>query len=83
MAVELRKIICSTNTVGVTKRPLPTRRAATRHPLAGPTGRGQPRWLARCVYDHRDHARKTVPRTSRKEVHRHQAYGHTTNHQTG
>ena len=45
--------------------------------------RSQARWVARCVYDHRDHLRKTVPRTSRKEVHRHKAYGHTTNHQTG
>ena len=35
------------------------------------------------LYDHRDHLIKTVPRTSRKEVRRHKAYGHTTNHQTG
>ncbi|MGH3698973.1 MAG: hypothetical protein ACRDQY_05790 [Pseudonocardiaceae bacterium] len=34
------------------------------------------------VYDHREHLIKTVPRTSRKEVRRHKAYGHTTNHQT-
>ena len=35
------------------------------------------------VYDHRDHLIKTIPRTSRKEVRRHKAYGHTTNHKTG
>ena len=35
------------------------------------------------VYDQRDHLIKNVPRTSRKEVRRHKAYGHTTNHQTG
>jgi hypothetical protein len=35
------------------------------------------------VYDQRDHLIKHVPRTSRKEVHRHKAYGHTTNHKTG
>lgn len=35
------------------------------------------------VYDQRDHLIKHVPRTSRKEVARHKAYGHTTNHKTG
>ena len=35
------------------------------------------------VYDHHDHLIKTIPRTSRKEVRRHKAYGHTTNHRTG
>ena len=35
------------------------------------------------VYDQRNHLIKTVPRTSRKEVHRHKAYGHTTNQKTG
>jgi hypothetical protein len=35
------------------------------------------------VYDHRDQLIKNVPRTSRKEVRRHKAYGHTTHHQTG
>jgi hypothetical protein len=35
------------------------------------------------IYDHHDHLIKTVPRTSRKEVTRHKAYGHTTNHKTG
>jgi hypothetical protein len=35
------------------------------------------------VYDHRDHLIKAVPRTSRKKVHRHKTYGHTTNHKTG
>jgi hypothetical protein len=35
------------------------------------------------VYDHREHLIKHVPRTSRKEVTRHKAYGHTTNHKTG
>jgi hypothetical protein len=35
------------------------------------------------VYDHRDHLIKTIPRTSRKEVARHKAYGHTTNQKTG
>jgi hypothetical protein len=35
------------------------------------------------VYDHRDPLIKTVPRTSRKEVTRHKAYGHTTNRKTG
>ena len=35
------------------------------------------------VYDHHDQLIKNVPRTSRKEVRRHKAYGHTTNHQTG
>jgi hypothetical protein len=34
------------------------------------------------VYDHREHLIKHVPRTSRKEVTRHNAYGHTTNHKT-
>jgi hypothetical protein len=34
------------------------------------------------VYDQRDHLIKNVPRTSRKEVRRHKAYGHT-HHQTG
>jgi hypothetical protein len=34
------------------------------------------------VYDQRDHLIKNVPRTSRKEVRRHKAYGHTTNHTT-
>jgi hypothetical protein len=28
------------------------------------------------VYDHRDHLIKTIPRTNRKEVTRHKAYGH-------
>jgi len=32
-----------------------------RHPLAGPTGRGQARWVARCVYDHRDHCARLSP----------------------
>ncbi len=95
--VEIRKIICSTNP-RVTQRPLPTRRASQRplpdrtscaqvplprHPLAGPTGRGQARWVARCVYDHRDHLRKTVPRTSRKEVHRHNGTHHVDQTDTG
>jgi hypothetical protein len=31
------------------------------------------------VYDQHDHLIKTVPRSSRKDVHRHKAYGHTTN----
>jgi hypothetical protein len=35
------------------------------------------------VYDHRNHLIKHVPRTSRKEVRRHKAYGHTTNQKTG
>jgi transposase InsO family protein len=35
------------------------------------------------VYDQRDHLIKHVPRTSRKEVTRHKAYGHTTHHKTG
>ena len=35
------------------------------------------------VYDHHDHLIKHVPRTSRKEVTRHKAYGHTTNRKTG
>ncbi|MGH3673924.1 MAG: hypothetical protein ACRDSH_25365 [Pseudonocardiaceae bacterium] len=35
------------------------------------------------VYDHHEHLIKTVPRTSRKQVRRHKAYGHTTNHKTG
>lgn len=35
------------------------------------------------VYDQRDHLIKTVPRTSRKEVRRRKAYGHTTNQKTG
>jgi hypothetical protein len=35
------------------------------------------------VYDQRNQLIKTVSRTSRKEVHRHKAYGQTTNHQTG
>jgi hypothetical protein len=35
------------------------------------------------VYDPREHLIKTVPRTSRKEVRRHKAYGHTTNQKTG
>jgi hypothetical protein len=34
------------------------------------------------VYDHRDQLIKNAPRTSRKEVRRHKAYGHTTNHTT-
>jgi hypothetical protein len=34
------------------------------------------------VYDHRDQLIKTIPRTSRKEVRRHKAYGHTTNRKT-
>jgi hypothetical protein len=35
------------------------------------------------IYDQRDHLIQTVPRTSRKEVRRHKAYGRTTNHTTG
>jgi transposase InsO family protein len=35
------------------------------------------------LYDQHDHLIKTVPRTSRKEVRRHKAYGHTTNQKTG
>jgi transposase InsO family protein len=35
------------------------------------------------VYDQHDHLIKHVPRTSRKEVTRHKAYGHTTNQKTG
>jgi len=35
------------------------------------------------LYDHHDHLIKTLPRTSRKEVRRHKAYGHTTNQKTG
>ncbi|MGH3814459.1 MAG: hypothetical protein ACRDUV_18730, partial [Pseudonocardiaceae bacterium] len=35
------------------------------------------------VYNQHDHLIKNVPRTSRKEVRRHKAYGHTTNHKTG
>jgi hypothetical protein len=35
------------------------------------------------VDDQRDHLIKTVPRTSRKEVTRHKAYGHTTNRKIG
>jgi hypothetical protein len=34
------------------------------------------------VYDQRNQLIKNVPRTSRKEVHHHKAYGHTTNHTT-
>jgi hypothetical protein len=34
------------------------------------------------LYDQRNHLIKNVPRTSRKEVRRHKAYGHTTNHTT-
>jgi hypothetical protein len=34
------------------------------------------------VYDQRNHLIKNVPRTSRKEVRRHKAYGHTTSHTT-
>jgi hypothetical protein len=34
------------------------------------------------VYDQRDNLIKNVPRTNRKEVHRHKAYGHTTSHTT-
>jgi hypothetical protein len=34
------------------------------------------------IYDQRNHLIKNVPRTSRKEVRRHKAYGHTTNHTT-
>jgi hypothetical protein len=33
------------------------------------------------VYDQRNQLIKNVPRTSRKEVHHHKAYGHTTNTQ--
>lgn len=33
--------------------------------------------------DHHEHLIKTVPRTSRMEVRRHKAYGHTTNRKTG
>ena len=36
----------------------------------------------RRVYDHHDQLIKNVPGTSRKEVARHKAYGHTTNRQT-
>jgi hypothetical protein len=35
------------------------------------------------VYDQRNHLIKNVPRTSRKELRRHKAYGHITNHHTG
>jgi hypothetical protein len=35
------------------------------------------------VYGHRDHLIKHAPRTSRKEVRRHKAYGHTANRKTG
>jgi hypothetical protein len=35
------------------------------------------------LYDQHDQLIKTVPRTSRKEVTRHKAYGHTTNQKTG
>jgi hypothetical protein len=35
------------------------------------------------VYDQHEHLIKKVPRTSRKEIRRHKAYGHTTNHKTG
>jgi hypothetical protein len=35
------------------------------------------------IYDHRDHLIKTIPRTSRKEIRRHKAYGATTNQKTG
>ncbi|HEX2290652.1 MAG TPA: hypothetical protein VHH53_10790 [Pseudonocardiaceae bacterium] len=35
------------------------------------------------VYDQRNHLIKHVPRTSRKEVHRHKAYGHTTKQKIG
>ena len=35
------------------------------------------------VYDQHEHLIKNVPRTSRKEVTRHKAYGHTTNQKTG
>ncbi len=35
------------------------------------------------VYDQREHLIKNVPRTSRKEVRRYKAYGHTTNQKTG
>jgi hypothetical protein len=35
------------------------------------------------VYDQRDHLIKHVPRTRRKKVARHKAYGHTTNQKTG
>ncbi len=35
------------------------------------------------VYDQRDHLIKHVHRTSRKEVARHKAYGHTTKQKTG
>ncbi len=35
------------------------------------------------VYDNRENFIKHVPRTSRKEVTRHKAYGHTTNHKIG
>ncbi|HZS21526.1 MAG TPA: hypothetical protein VFA63_11130 [Pseudonocardiaceae bacterium] len=34
------------------------------------------------IYDQHDHLIKNVPRTSRKEVCRRKAYGHTTNHTT-
>jgi hypothetical protein len=44
--VELRKIICPTNTVGVTQRPLPTRRASTSSPARW-TDRTRPATLAR------------------------------------
>jgi hypothetical protein len=35
------------------------------------------------VYDQHEHLIKNLPRTSRKEVTRHKAYGHTTNQKTG
>jgi hypothetical protein len=35
------------------------------------------------VYDQHEHLIKHIPRTSRKEVTRHKAYGHTTNQKTG
>ena len=93
--VEIRKIICSADAIEsshahyrrrASQRTLRDRTSCAHvplHLLAGPTGRGQARWVARCVYDHRDYVRKAVPRTSRKEVRRHKAYGHTTNHGIG
>jgi hypothetical protein len=66
--VELRKIICSTNTVESLNARYRRAVPASRHPLAGPTGRGQPRWLARCLYDHRDHSRKAPAPAARRST---------------
>jgi putative transposase len=67
---EIRKIICSTNAIeslnahyrrAVRARGhFPTEQAALKclylvtRSLDRPTGRRQARWVARCVYDHRD-----------------------------